>query len=97
MEVKVDVQNTGDRDGEEVVQLYLSQAVCRVSRPVKELVAYKRIKLKAGEKQTITFIISPENMSFLNEKLQPELQAGTFTVMAGTNSVEGIEAKFNLM
>jgi beta-glucosidase len=94
--ITVDVENTGKMDGEEVVQLYLSQDVCRISRPIKQLIAFKRVVLKAGEKQTVTFTVTPQDMSFLNEKLQPEIQAGEFKIVAGKNSEEGVVTKFTV-
>ncbi|HLK13398.1 MAG TPA: glycoside hydrolase family 3 C-terminal domain-containing protein, partial [Fimbriimonadaceae bacterium] len=66
-QVSVDVKNAGDRDGEEVVQLYTHQRYSSVIRPLEELKDYKRVALKAGETKTVTFTLGFDELAFLNE------------------------------
>jgi beta-glucosidase len=96
VDILVDIQNTGSVDGDEIVQLYLTDSYCRITRPVKELINFKRISLKIGEKKTLKFTVTPKDMSFLNEDLKPEVEPGEFVIMAGKNAVEGISTKFNI-
>ncbi len=67
VKVNVLVKNTGKKDGEEVVQLYVSHAVSGVPAPVKALKGFKRISLKAGQSQMVTFTLTPEQLSLVNK------------------------------
>lgn len=84
--VSVDVQNTGNCDGDEVVQLYLRHSSPSEPIPTKQLKAFKRINLKTGEKQTVTFLLTREEMSFWNSKNEFVLEPGTRQVLIGTSS-----------
>jgi beta-glucosidase len=95
--VEVDVTNAGDRAGDEVVQLYLRDDVARITRPVKELRRFERITLAPGETRTVTFTLDPEALSYLGPDLQPVVEPGTFTVFAGGNSRDVIEARFEVV
>ncbi|MBO3803338.1 MAG: beta-glucosidase BglX [Candidatus Brockarchaeota archaeon] len=88
MEVKIalKVKNVGGREGDEVVQLYLRDAVASVTRPVKELKGFKRVTLKPGEVKEIDFALTPEQLSFLDRRLERVVEPGTFTVMVGASS-----------
>jgi beta-glucosidase len=85
-EVSFDLQNTGKVDGEEVAQLYLRDVVSQPLRPIKELKDFRKLKLKHGERQTVTFIIKKEQLAFYNEALQWITQPGDFEVMIGSAS-----------
>ena len=85
-QVSVDVKNTGERTGEEVVQLYLNDQVSSVTRPVKELKGFERITLAPGEKKIVQFKVTPEELSFLNENLARVVEPGRFNVMVGASS-----------
>ncbi|MEZ7504871.1 beta-glucosidase BglX [Flavobacterium sp. Arc2] len=91
--VSVDVTNTGNYDGKEVVQLYLRDVVGSVTRPVKELKGFQKIALKKGEKQTVTFEISVEDLKFYNSDLEFVAEAGQFEAFIGGSS--DIENKVN--
>lgn len=67
LKVSVDVKNTGDRDGAEVVQLYIADPVASIDRPSKELKGFEKVCLKAGEKKTVTFEIDAEDLSYYAE------------------------------
>jgi beta-glucosidase len=84
--ISVDVQNVGNYKGDEVVQLYLRDTVSSLSRPVKELKGFKRITLAPGEKQTVAFALSGEDLSFLDANLKYIVEPGTFEVMVGSSS-----------
>ena len=86
IEVSVNITNTGKYDGEEIVQLYLRDKVGSIVRPVKELKDFKKIFLKAGETQTIKFVIDKEKLSFYNQQLQWVAEPGDFELMIGASS-----------
>ncbi|HXG00497.1 MAG TPA: glycoside hydrolase family 3 C-terminal domain-containing protein, partial [Bacteroidota bacterium] len=96
LRVMVDVQNTGKRDGEEVVQLYIRDDVASVTRPVKELKGFRRVALKAGEKQTVEFVLTRDALSFYNLEMNRVVEPGWFTVMVGGNSVDVLQTKFRV-
>ena len=82
----VRVTNTGSRAADEIVQLYIRDKVASISRPVKELKAFRRIHLAAGESQDVSFQITPDMLKFYNADLQYVLEPGEFDVMVGPNS-----------
>ncbi|MCX7705950.1 MAG: glycoside hydrolase family 3 C-terminal domain-containing protein [bacterium] len=86
IKISVDIENTGKYEGEEIVQLYLRDIVCRIIRPVKELKRFKKIHLKPGEIQTVHFSLNEEDLSFLDENFNPIVESGTFEVMVGPDS-----------
>jgi len=94
LEVRVDVSNAGDREGDEVAQLYLRDDVASVTRPVRQLRGFQRVRLRAGEKRTLTFTIEPEDLEFYGSDLRPVIEPGTFTVFLGGSSAATIEAQF---
>lgn len=82
----VTVTNTGKRDGDEIVQLYIRDLSASIARPVKELKGFKRIHLKSGESKTVTFDITRQQLQFYNSDLKAVVEPGDFIVMAGPNS-----------
>ncbi|UIR58023.1 beta-glucosidase BglX [Sphingobacterium sp. SRCM116780] len=94
IQVSVDVQNTGKYDGDEVVQLYIHDLVGSVTRPVKELKGFQKVHFKAGEKKTITFQISENDLKFYNNELQFVCEPGQFEVFIGTNSRDVLKGSF---
>jgi beta-glucosidase len=84
--VSVEVKNTGNRKGSEVVQMYIRDDYSSVTRPVKELKGFKKIWLDPGQSQTISFTIDPEMLSFYNKDMKWVIEPGTFTIMVGTSS-----------
>jgi beta-glucosidase len=86
--VSVDVTNTGDREGDEVPQLYIHQRVSTVTRPVKELRGFQRLRLKPGEKATATFQLAPESLSMLDEHMDRVVQPGVFDLFVGSSSTQ---------
>jgi beta-glucosidase len=84
--VRVDITNTGSREGDEVPQLYIHQKVASVTRPVLQLKGFQRISLKPGEKKTVEFIIAPEMLSMLNVDMHEVVEPGVFEIMVGPSS-----------
>ncbi|OQP35920.1 beta-glucosidase BglX [Pantoea latae] len=97
VEASVTVTNTGDRDGATVVQMYLNDPVASVSRPVRDLRGFKRIMLKAGESQTVSFKIDVDALKFWNQQMQQVAEPGTFNVMIGLDSVRTQRAQFDYL
>jgi beta-glucosidase len=90
------VKNTGSRDGDEVVQLYIRDVFASVSRPVKELKGFQRIHLKAGESKTVTFDLTPDLLSFYDIDGNLVLEPGDFVIMTGPNSRDVQRKAFSL-
>jgi beta-glucosidase len=86
VEIGLDVENVGDREGVEVVQLYLRDLVGSVTRPVKELKGFKRTTLRPGEKATVRFVVGPEQLAFVERGMERVVEPGTFEVMVGGSS-----------
>ncbi len=82
------ITNTGTRDGAQVVQLYLASHNCSVVRPVKELKAYTRIELRAGETKRAALRLSPETFCYYDADMRFGLHDGCHTLLLGTSSVE---------
>lgn len=82
----VTLTNSGNYDGEEVVQLYIRDLVGKVVRPVKELKGFQKIFLKKGESKTVSFNITPEDLKFYDDELNFDWESGEFDIMIGTNS-----------
>ena len=75
------VKNNSEIKGKEVVQIYYADLVASITPSVKKLLAFKKIELKAGEQQTITFQIHKNDLSFVNKKLKRVTEAGEFDLM----------------
>lgn len=96
LEVRVNIANSGQMDGEEVVQLYIQDLVGSITRPVKELKGFKKIALKKGETQTVTFQITTDDLKFYNKDLAYVYEPGAFKVYVGPNSSDVQEVIFTL-
>jgi beta-glucosidase len=94
--VSVDVTNTGELQGEEVVQLYIQDEFASVTRPVKELKGFQKIYLEPGEIKTVKFRITSDMLSFLDKDLKPVIEPGKFNVMIGGNSIDLISISFEV-
>lgn len=94
--VSVDVTNTGSRDADETVQMYIRDMVGSVSRPVEELRGFKRVRLAKGETKTVSFDITAETLKFYNSDLEYVCEPGDFQVMVGPNSRDVQKLGFTL-
>lgn len=92
----VSVTNTGNKDGSEVVQLYIRDMVGSITRPVKELKGFQKIELKAGETKTVSFDITVNDLKFYNYDLKYAAEPGDFKIFIGANSRDVKEADFKL-
>ena len=96
LDVAVTVQNTSQRDGEEVVQLYLRDLVGSSTRPIQELKNFQKILLKAGESRQVSFHLNPDDLKFYNDDLKWVAEPGEFEVMTGGNSRDVQKVSFTL-
>jgi beta-glucosidase len=85
--IAVDVANTGGRAGDEVVQLYVRDDEASVTRPVLELKRFRRVKLQPGERRTVNFELTPDDLALWNPDMKRVVEPGTFTISAGPSSV----------
>jgi beta-glucosidase-like glycosyl hydrolase len=86
--VSVRVRNTGPRDGEEVVQLYLHDVVAQVARPVKQLAGFARVGLAPGQGVDVTFRVHADRTAYTNRALERIVEPGDIEVMVGTSSAD---------
>lgn len=94
--VSCEVKNIGNREGSEVVQLYIQDVVGSVTRPVRELKAFDKIKLQPGESKVVSFTISKKDLSYYNQDLAFVAEPGEFKVYVGGDCQTKNEAKFTL-
>ena len=94
--VSVEVENVGQRAGDEVVQLYIRDLVATMSRPVKELKGFQRVTLQPGEKRRVEFVLDREHLGFWNREMRFVVEPGEFRVMVGSSSADVIEANFEV-
>ncbi len=90
-EVLVDVTNIGERDGDEVIELYLKDEKASTPRPILQLEGFERINLKKGETKTVRFTITPRQLSLINKKGQRVIEPGWFTISVGGKQPDGSE------
>jgi beta-glucosidase len=95
--VSVEVENSGSRAGDEVVQLYIRDPVASMARPVKELKGFQRVTLQPAEKKRVEFTLSHDHLAFWNREMRFVVEPGEFRVMVGSNSRDVIEAKFEVV
>ncbi|MGI9166581.1 MAG: beta-glucosidase BglX [Pyrinomonadaceae bacterium] len=95
--VSVEVENTGTRPGDEVVQLYINDVTASVTRPVKALKGFQRITLQPGEKKRVEFKLAPEHLGFYDPRMRFVVEPGEFKVMVGPNSFDVIETSFQVI
>ena len=88
LDINVSVINSGNYDGDEVVQLYIRDLVGKVVRPVKELKGFQKLYLKKGKTKTVNFKLTPEDLKFYDEDLNYDWEAGEFDIMIGTCSAD---------
>jgi beta-glucosidase len=88
LRVRLTVKNTGTREGDEVVQLYLRDVLASVVRPILELKAFQRVRLKAGEARELAFTIAPEMLAMLDRDMKRVIEPGEFLIMVGSSSAD---------
>jgi len=95
--VLADVTNTGQREGTEVVQMYIRDVVSSVTRPIKELKGFKKVSLRPGETQTVKMGITPELLSFYDINMKYVVEPGEFIIMVGNSSRDADLQKVTLL
>lgn len=96
VKASITVKNTGNRSGDEIVQLYIRDISASIARPVKELKGFQRIHLDSGEQKTVTFDITRKQLEFYNSELKQVVEPGDFLIMAGPNSRDVRTAKLTV-
>jgi len=86
--VSIDITNTGEREGDEVIQMYVRDDFASVGRYLKMLKGFERITLKPGETKTVNFNLGFDELNILNQDLKKVVEPGTFTISVGTSSLE---------
>ncbi len=94
--VMAEVTNTGNREGAEVVQMYIRDVVSSATRPVKELKGFQKVSLHPGEKKTVSFEITPDLLAFYDVNMKYVVEPGEFFVMVGNSSRDGDLTKIAL-
>ncbi len=94
IKVSATITNTGDTDGEEVVQLYIHDKTASIARPVKELKGFQKISIPSGTSHNVEFNLTDKELGFYNHHYQYVVEPGEFSVMVGTNSQEGLTGTF---
>jgi beta-glucosidase len=92
----VTLENKGNYAGEEVVQLYIRDIVGSVTRPVKELKGFKRIHLKPGESQEVSFTINTTELAFFNQEMREVTEPGEFQLWIGGSSQSDLQTSFTV-
>ena len=96
LRITVDVTNTGDRDGDEVAQLYVREDTSSVETPSRSLEGFQRIHLKRQETTTVTFLVAQTQLAVWNESGRWAVEPGNYTVWVGGSSQATLCAKFVL-
>jgi beta-glucosidase len=98
MTVRVDVTNTGNVAGDEVVQLYIHQKFGSDSRPMRELKGFERVPLRPGETKTVTFELDPEQLKYWSTNAGKWVQdAAAFDLWVGSDSLATLHAEFEVV
>jgi beta-glucosidase len=95
--IAVDVTNTGDRDGDEVVQLYVTDDVASVARPVRELLGFARVPIAAGATRRVTFTVHPSRLAFHGLDMTLATEPGAFTFALARSAADPDERRVTLM
>ena len=96
VEVSVEVSNTGNYDGDEVVQLYIRDLVASRARAVKELKRFKRVHLAKGETKTVTFELPVSELGFHNQQMKYTVEPGDFNLWVGGSSNADLMGRFSV-
>jgi beta-glucosidase len=94
--VRARITNTGKREAEEVVQLYIGNRAASVTRPVRELKSFRKVRVPAGQTMAVEFTLSRADLMFIGQDLQPTVEPGNFDLWVGPSAVGGLKASFRL-
>ena len=90
----MDVTNTGDRKGDDVVQLYINDPVASISQPVRRLRGFQRVTLDPGQKQTVTFTLDKSDFGFYDNRGRFVVEPGQIDVYGGDSSTADLKQSF---
>ena len=96
IKISVEITNSGNYDGKEVVQLYLNDVAASLVRPVKELKGFELVALKKGETKTVIFTLTNAELGFFDNDGNYSVESGIFKIMVGGSSDKGLESSFEL-
>ncbi|MFB3891830.1 MAG: glycoside hydrolase family 3 N-terminal domain-containing protein [Phycisphaerae bacterium] len=96
LQVSVDVANAGNRDGDEIVQLYVRDVAGSVMTPVRQLLDFQRVHLAAGQRKRVTFTVRTDDLALLNQDLQWVVEPGSFDFSVGGDSQNVLTGRFEL-
>jgi beta-glucosidase len=95
--VSARITNSGRRAAEEVVQLYIRDRTASVTRPVRELKAFRKLALRPGQSETVRFVLRPADLQFIGLQNRPTVEPGTFDLwIAPSAEADGLHATFEL-
>ena len=97
MKVSVDLTNAGEREAEEVAQLYVRDIVGSLTRPVKELKGFKRVRLGPRETKVVTFDLPVGSLGFHDREMRYVVEPGAFRLWVGGDSQSGLETAFDVV
>ena len=98
LDVRATITNSGTRAAEEVVQLYIHDVAASITRPVRELKAFRRVRLAAGARQEVVFTLKRSDLQFIGLDLKPTVEPGQFRLwVAPSAQAEGVSASFELV
>ncbi|MGM0458669.1 MAG: beta-glucosidase BglX [Bacteroidota bacterium] len=97
LNVSVEVANTGERAGHEVVQLYTRKMVASVTQPVRQLRDFEKIHLEPGESRIVEFRLESDELKYLDQQLEPVLEPGIVKIFVGSNVEDTLEAEVNIV
>ena len=96
IEVSVDVSNTGNYDGYEVVQVYIHDKVASITRPIRQLKNFRKVMIPKGSSQTVTFTLSAEDLRFYGPAMELIVEAGEIDVYVGGSSTTKNKVSFTI-
>jgi beta-glucosidase len=96
LRVSAEIENTGKREGTEVVQLYVHDRVAPTSRPVRELKGFQRVTLAAGEHKTVEFTVKANDLGSYDPDMHWVVPAGTYDVWVAPDSASGVQGTFEV-
>ncbi|CAN7467111.1 glycoside hydrolase family 3 N-terminal domain-containing protein [Variovorax paradoxus] len=96
LRVRATVTNTGQRDAEEVVQLYAAERAASVTRPVRELKNFRKVRIGPGASKVVEFTLRPDDLQFIGRDMKPTVEPGEFDLWVAPSAADGIKKSFAL-
>jgi len=96
LKVRARISNTGRREAEEVAQLYIGARSASVTRPVRELKGFHKVRIRPGESVDVDFTLSRADLMFIGQDLKPTVESGPFDVWVGPSATQGLKSSFVL-